>query len=494
MMPIMKHLLLTYFVTLSIFSSGQSINFSELSGKGDLKSSGHLTKDDKVMGYYFYFFNDRKSKTIGEYTMCITNLNLEIVREITIEQGLKTVLGEVVFNGTHFGIAFINAKDHRFEMFIYSNDGAFVRTKFITIPKMEFIKKQRVYFSDKSSLFAVENKGFLLCYERFLDRFTKEEFQYVGIDSTEDKILDLQLDKFNVTYEIVKVDKSYLNIINKYWSNTVGAARNFEYDRINLETGKLEAKVQLEDKEFTFRPRFLSYNDEQKKVILYGDYFKENSKVENDKPLGYSRWILQDKRIENKKFLDLDTEAGKFVDVNSNGKIDDVGYIFAEDFIELANGEVYLIGEGVASSGKTLKIRDLVAIKFNKDFEMQDVKIFEKEMRSLTRGNSETIAFYSAYSLANYFKKNLDYCYSQKSSDGNSFIFYYLDFITEKGYRGFTVNAIINQNGEFKVEKAKWSRDVHFRGYLKSKFGSILILDYNRRDKNLSAHIENYIL
>ena len=94
---------------------------------------------------------------------------------------------------------------------------------------------------------------------------------------------------------------------------------------------------------------------------------------------------------------------------------------------------VYLLGEGVTSSGGSLYIGSLVIIKFNKDFEMADVKIFEKSPRSLGIGNNQTYSSYSTFYLANYFRGRLNYCFTQKSNEGNDFILYYLDYKDEKG-------------------------------------------------------------
>ena len=151
------------------------------------------------------------------------------------------------------------------------------------------------------------------------------------------------------------------------------------------------------------------------------------------------------------KFFSFEKDLAKFMTIkNDNGKMENNSFLFVHEAIMLKNGKIFIIGEqykkavnegavaakaglgilvaaagggvAVAGGGNTkFVLLNLVCMEFDKDFNIKDVKTFEKEKESI--GLPAGYDFASG-SMVAYIMKSLglfDFVYAKKSTDKNGF-------------------------------------------------------------------------
>jgi hypothetical protein len=277
---------------------------------------------------------------------------------------------------------------------------------------------------------------------------------------------------------------------------------------LNLETGK-QLFEKSTDSKYRFYPASMSIMNDGK-GYLYGEFFDLNDNISTDKSKGFAFWGIDEKgKVLSEKYLSWDLELGKYLDVNSKGKIDDFGYMFLHNMIQTSDGSIYAIGEGykkVASalgiaakilsrnsdiSTIKIKVTDLIMIKFDKDFNVKEAKIYEKNSNNVELQSG--MEFVSAPLLGKMIKYNydeFDYAYTQTNKDVTSFTVTYSDFVRGKDYKGSTFNAISYNDGKITTDKINTKSDASRSYVLPSTQGSVLLLDIYRKAKKLEGHIE----
>lgn len=504
---------ITLVLLVSLIVSAQQVSLENIL-KPFKTSFGAIKEGTDVKGYYFFWASDKLDKGNYEWTLRFTDVALKTLKDVKLEESKKTRVLETSFNGTDLIILIYDDDENTFDYQVYGADGKkkYNYNRQLTKKDDRFLRTSYLAMSDDEKnykgLYPVEGKGFISNmpsredkdYTFQIDYFSTEkrkQWTYVpGMDGK--KFVGDYLGTFNgvVYLEVLKFSSM---MDGKPESSIVG---------LNLETGK-QLFEKSTDSKYRFYPASMSIMNDGK-GYLYGEFFDLNDNISKDKSKGFAFWGIDEKgKVLSEKYLSWDLELGKYLDVNSKGKIADFGYMFLHNMIQTSDGSIYAIGEGykkVASalgiaatllsrnsniSTIKIKVTDLIMIRFDKDFNVKEAKIYEKNSNNVELQSG--MEFVSAPLLGKMIKYNydeFDYAYTQTNKDVTSFTVTYSDFVRGKDYKGSTFNAISYNDGKITTDKINTKSDASRSYVLPSTQGSVLLLDIYRKAKKLEGHIE----
>lgn len=463
--------------------SSQTLNLGDFSINAKLLNSEAIMNGSSIYGYAFFLLTDKVDKDYNEYSLIITDPDLNKLKEVSFVKGKKFYLGSTAFNGTNLLIYFYNGSERKLDFQIYDMGGVLDYEMSVEISLKEQVKFNYDKFNgDIIKFFPIQGKGFVADIKRF-GKPSYNQIYFITKD----------IDKrWIYTHEHSQVS-SYTNFygvsdrnlfVKIVESHGYGEMPRSFITTIDLLSGKLVNKVRLIDDKFKFDPIRFSI-DKYERMFFVGEYFSLNSAVSKSTPLGYAVWVINDEgKIIQRVYLDLDTELSKFLNIKKNGKIEDFGFPFLHNVINLRNGETFLITEGIKGSN----ITDLILIKLDTTYKIESVKKIEK-----WHGR-----FYSeisnSYRNANYalMMGYFDYKYFQKSDSTDEFIIYYTDYLPNTKDFGRNITALYYNGIEYKKDYIRLRSDADYTSFLRSEIGKIIIFDYYKKEKRISTHLERF--
>ncbi|RYY56529.1 MAG: hypothetical protein EOO09_06205 [Chitinophagaceae bacterium] len=479
--------------------------------RATLRNSDAIREGSEVKGYYFYYESDRIDKRTREFTLRITDNNLATLKDIKFQDTKDTRVLESSFNGTDLIFLIFHEKERNFEYQVYGADGKKKFNYNRELSKKEIKYLELTYLADEEDtykgLYPIDGIGFISNmpsredkdYTFQVDFFgtdKKKQWTYIPTDGGKKNMGDYLGTHNGVVYMGVLEYNS--NLDQKPDSYIIG---------LDMATGRQLFKKPTDNGKYRFYPS--SMNVVGGKPYIFGEYFNLNANVIKDKSSGFMFLGIDEKgKLTSEKFNSWDLELGKFLDVSAKGRIADFGYMYVHQIIQVANGDVYAIGEGwkKAASGLgiaaqaigaggvaaiKIKVTDMIVIQFDKDFNVKGAKVYAKRDNSIELPQGAGLA--AGPALAKFIKYNyggFDYVYSQVNKDRTSFAVCYADWVKEKDYKGATFNAISYNDGKFSQDMIPTKSKATSSQVLPAEQGKVLILEYFKKEKRLSAHFE----
>ena len=511
----MKKLLsVVSFVLMLAFTANTQTMSIENVHKMALRNSDAIKEGTDVKGYYFFYVSDKIDKKTNEYTLRILDNTLKVLKDIKFQDSKHVTVLESSFNGSDLIFLFYDEDAKTFEYQVYGADGKkkFVYTRELTKKEKRYLEQSYLLINDDENtykgLYPVEGQGFIS-----------------NMPSREDKDYTFQIDFFSTekqrqwsftpTIGAKKFEGDYLGTFNGVvylevlkFSSRMDQNPESSIIGLSLETGK-----QLFDKptdgKYRFYPASMSVMNNGK-AYIYGEYFNPNANIAKDKSLGFAFWNIDDKgNIPSEKYCSWDLELGKFLNVNSKGKIEDFGFMYVHNILQTADGSIFAVGEGykkVASalgiaammltrnsniSTIKIKVTDMMLIKFDKDFNVKEAKIYDKNPNSVElQSGYEFVSTPYIGKMVKYYYGDFDYAYTQTNKDVTSFTVCYSDYVRGKDYKGGTFNSISYNDGKITTDRINTKSDATRAYVLPAKQGQVLILEYYKKAKRLDAHFE----
>jgi len=511
----MKKPLLIIVTLLSIVTiQSQTLSIDNVR-KAALRTSDAIKEGSDVKGYYFFYISDKIDKNTNEYTLRILDNNLKVLKDVKFQDSKYVTILESSFNGTDLIFLFYDSKEKTFEYQVYGADGnkrPFSYSRVLSNKEQKFLDATYLSLDDEEQtlkgLYPLEGKGFISNmpsreekdYTFQIDYFSTEKKKQWTYSPTEGgkKFIGDYLGNFNgVVYIEVLKFKSMTD--QKPDSYILG---------LDLETGK-QLFEKTTDAKYRFYPASISVLNAGK-AYIYGQYFDVDANISKDKALGFAFWGIDEKgKVISEKYCSWDLDIGKVLNVSAKGKIEDFGYLYVHHIVQMADGNIFAIGEGykkVASalgiaskmlsrnggmSTIKIKITDMAMIKFDKDFNVKDAKIYDKNSNTVELASGmEFVSAPLLGKLVKYTYGEFDYSYTQTNKDLTSFTVCYSDYEREKNYKGSTFNSISYNDGKITTDKIKTKSDATRSWVLPGKQGQVLVLDYYKKEKRLDTHLE----
>jgi hypothetical protein len=437
-----------------------------------------------------------------------------VLKDVKFQDSKHVRVLESSFNGTDLIFLLYNDDDNTFEYQVYGADGKqkFVYNRQLTKKEERYLEQTYLAMDDEEEtykgLYPIDNLGFISNmpsredkdYTFQVDFFSSEKRKQWTYTPTigGKKFIGDYLGTFNgVVY--IEVLKFTSMMDQKPESSIVG---------LSLETGK-QLFEKSTDSKYRFYPASMSLMNGGRSYI-YGEYFNSNGNISKDKSLGFAFWAVDDKGvILSEKYCSWDLELGKFLNVNSKGNIEDFGYMYVHNILQTADGNIFAIGEGykkVASalgiasklltrnggiSAIKVKVTDMILIKFDKDFNVKEAKIYDKNSNNIElQSGMEFVSAPILGKLIKYTYGKFDYSYTQSNKDNTSFTICYSDYVRGKDYKGGTFNSISYNDGKVTTDRINTKSDATLSYVLPGKQGQVLVVDYFRKAKKMDAHFE----
>lgn len=485
--------------------------------KVHLRNSDAIKEGSEVKGYYFFYVSDKIDRKTNEYTLQITDNNLTKLKDIKFQDSKHVTVLESSFNGTDIIFLIYNDDARTFEYQVYGADGKKKYTYNRQLTKKEERYLEMSYLANDDDehnykgLYPIDGKGFISNmpsredkdYTFQVDFFSTEkrkQWTYTPTIGGKKFIGDyLGCNNGVVYFEVLKFGSL---MDSKPESSIVG---------LSLENGKQVFEKSTEEGKYKFYPASMSVLSDGR-AVLFGEYFNPNGNLIKDKSLGFAFVGIDDKgTFTSEKYCSWDLDLAKYMSVSAKGKIDEIGFMYLHNIFQTADGNVFAIGEGykkvasalgiaskVLSMGRSsgistvkAKVTDMVLIRFDKDFNVKDAKIYDKNANTQELpGGMEFVSTPMIGKLLKYTYGEFDYAYSQINKENTSFTICYSDYVRGKDYKGGTFNSISYNEGKITTDKINTKSDASSSSVMPGKQGQVLILDYYKKAKRLDAHFE----
>lgn len=512
----MKNIVFAAGMTLAAFCpQAQKLSIENVH-KVTLRNSDAIKEGSDVKGYYFFYVSDKIDKRTNEYTLQITDNNLVKLKDVKFQDSKHVTVLESSFNGSDLIFLLYNDDERTFEYQVYGADGKkkYTYNRQLTKKEERYLDMTYLAMDDDENtykgLYAIEGKGFI---SNMPSREDKDYTFQVDFFSTEKRkqwtyIPTLGGKKFIGDYLGCHNGVVYIEVLK--YSGMMDGNPESSIVGLSLENGKQLFEKSTAEGKYKFYPASMSVLNDGK-AILFGEYFNPNGNVVKDKSLGFAFLGIDDKgKILSEKYCTWDLELGKFLNVTAKGKIEDFGFMYLHNIFQTADGNVFAIGEGykkVASAlgiasralsmgrggASTMKARvtDMILLRFDKDFNVKDAKIFDKNANTQELpGGMEFVSTPLMGKMLKYMYGKFDYAYSQTNKDNTSFTICYSDYVRGKDYKGSTFNSISYNEGKITTDKINTKSDATSSSVMPGKQGQVLILDYYKKAKRIDVHFE----
>ncbi|MFL5741067.1 MAG: DUF6770 family protein [Flavisolibacter sp.] len=515
MKKILTSLLFLPILCLCICSQAQSKLSIDKVYNVTLKNSGTIIANEQIKGYYFLYQSDKIDKKTNEYTLQIVDENLNKLKDIKFQDSKDIVLLESAFNGTAMSFAFFNDKEKTLEYRLYGMDGkqSFSYSKELDKKSEEYFKMQLASKeseeSENQNEFDIPGKGFLSVtplrenkkYTYDVTFYSSEKKRTWTFNPIEDgKFATAQFLGANdsvALFEVLTKEK----LMSKEMQSTILG--------ISLENGRKVFDVRSQDGKNQLYPMNIASFAGSNNFLVSGPYYEGTDDVLRDKNDGMGVWVMNSQgKILSSKYMSWTKDISKYLKVDEKGRISDLGYVYIHRIIQTDDGKVFAICEGYKKvadglgiamnvlgggyrAGVTkLKITDMLMIQLSKNFEVTGAKIYEKNSNSFSLSTGSD--FVTPHTMAVIAKASgaFDYTYTQVGKDHASFTSAYTDYERTKGYKGMTFNSISYYGGKISTDKIDLKTEASNLRVLPAKPGSVLMMEYFKKDKRLDLHME----
>jgi len=483
--------------------------------KVTLRNSGTIIENEQIKGYYFLYMSDKVDKHTNQYTLQIVDENLNKIKDIKFTDSKDIVLLESSFNGASLGFLFYNDKENTLDYRLYNMDGkqSYTYSKVLDKKSEQWFKMQMKMSSSEESenknVFDIPSKGYISVtplrenknYTYDVTFYASDKRRSWTYNPVEDgKFAAAQYLGANDSVALIEV-LSKEKLMSKDMETTIVG--------INLSNGRKAFEVRNTDGKYQLLPMNISRLRNSNDFLVVGLYYDGGDKIMKDKSDGLGIWLMDNKgKVVKSKYVSWDKDLAKYLKMDQKGRISDLGYLYIHRIMQTDDGKVFAIGEGYKkvadgvgialnvltqsySAGVTkLKITDMLMLEMSPNFDLTNAQIYEKNNNSFSLNTGSD--FSSPHTLAMAAKAfgAFDYTYTQMGSGNASFSSAYTDYEKSKGYKGMVFHSISYYDGKISNDKINLKTDATNLVVLPAKPGSVLLIEYFKKDKRLDLRME----
>lgn len=484
-----------------------------------LRNSGSILEKGQIKGYFFFYQSDKIDRHTNEYTLQILDENLNKVSSIKFEDSKKISLLESAYNGGSLSFLFKNEDTKTLDMKIYDLDGKLKYTYSREYDKRteELMKQYETLHTDEGmnkNLFDQGDQGYVSVlpmrdgkqrtYEvDYYSSQTRKQWTYVPSDDAEKYAMAEYLGSTDSLIILEVMKKNHL-LSNKITAHLVG---------VNFITKKKVFDLDNTTDAYTFVPSSVVPLAGTGKMMVMGSYFDKDENIGKDFSRGLAIYeIGTDGKVLSKVYNTWAGDFGRYLPTNSKGKIEHVGYLYIHKLIRTPDNKLFVVGEGykrVANAGgialtalgalggvrtnagvTKIMVTDLAIMEFNSQYKVTNATIYDKHDH--TEVSSALSDYNSQHVLAMYLKMigAFDYDFTTMNADKSNFTVCYSDYERTSEYKGRTFNAIRYNGTKFNSDKIELKSKASTMRVFPAKAGSIMILEYFKKDKRLDFRLE----
>jgi hypothetical protein len=499
----MKRLLKTLIVALLLHQCVHAQGKLEIQNvySVNLRSSGPILEGDQVKGYYFFYQTDNVNRKTNEYTLQILDVNLNKLKDIRFENTKTVKLYESSYNGNSLVFMFYDEETRMLDYRIYGINGdlKWNYTRKIDKKSEEYFEAYKGQTEDafyNQHLYDIGDKGFIslipvkdgrrFSYE--ISFFSTNEKKTWSYESSESENFT------SATFIGSNGFAAYFQVAR--FKGMFGGKSKADLLSIDLSNGSKLFQTELETNRLKLIPGGISVINNSNNIVVMGPYYENNDRPSPERGLGIGLWVIDGRgKILAANNNSWQSDISKLVKVDSKGRIDGLGNIVFHKFLQTSDGNFFVIGEGYRYSGLSFKISDIVIFQLDEKFKLQYAGIYDKPEKSMNvysaalktgGGNGGNLAS-GMFSYANAL---FDYSFTQMGRNKNSFITTYLTEEKSKEYKGPVLNSITYDDNRYTTGKIKLKSEATRTFTMPAKPGSIVIVDYYKKEKRLDVRME----
>lgn len=485
-----------------------------------LRNSGSIIEKGQIKGYFFLYQSDKIDKHTNEYTLQILDENLNKVSNIKFEDSKKLSLLESAYNGGSLSFLFKNEDNKTLDMKIYDLNGKLKYSYSRDFDKKtdELMKQYETLHTDEGmnkNVFDLGDQGYVSVlpmrdgkqrtYEvDIYSSQTRKQWTYIPSDD-EEKYASAEYLGSTDSLIVLEVMKRNRAMSGKITAHFVG---------VNFVTRKKVFDIDNGNDNYTFVPATVVPMPGTSTMMVMGSYFDRSQNVVKDFSKGLAVYeIGTNGKVLSKVYNSWAGDFAKYLPTNSKGKIENVGYLYIHKLIRTPDNKLFVVGEGykrqASASGIALTtlaalggvrtnefgvtkitITDLAIMEFNDQYKVINATIYDKHDHTAIAGAVSDEA--SQHLLAMYLKSvgAFDYEFTTGEADNSSFAVCYSDYERSSEYKGQTFNAVRYNGTKFSTDKIELKSKASLMRVFPAKPGSIMILEYFKKDKRLDFRLE----
>ncbi len=482
-----------------------------------LRNSGTISAQGQIKGYFFLYQSDKIDRHTNEYTLQVLDENLNKVNSIKFEDSKTLTLLESAYNGTSLSFLFKNEDSKTLDMKIYSLEGKLKYTYSRQFDKKtdDLMKQYETLHTDEGTnknVFDLKGLGYVSVlpmrdgsqrtYE--VDYYSSEnrkQWTYVPSDDEEKYAFAEYLGSTDslIIIEVMKKNKAFSG---KPTAHLIG---------LNFITKKKIFDIEDSKEQYKIVPASISPLPNGNMLVM-GSYYDREQNISKDFGLGLAMYELSTSgKVINRVFNSWAGDFARYLPANSNGKIDDIGYLYVHRLIRTPDNTLFVVCEGykrqASASGIALTalgamaggggsgvtkivVTDLVVMEFNPQYKVTAATIYNKKHNTAVAGAMSD--YNSQHAIANYLKMmgSFDYEFTTGEADNSSFSICYSDYERTSEYKGRTFNAIHYTGTKFTTDKIELKSKASTSKVFPAKAGSVMILEYFKKEKRLDFRLE----
>ncbi|HXD76641.1 MAG TPA: DUF6770 family protein [Puia sp.] len=484
-----------------------------------LRNSGTIMAKGQIKGYFFLYVSDKIDKHTNEYTLQILDENLNKVQSIKFDDAKKLSLLESAYNGNSISFLFKNEDTKTLDMKVYDFDGKLLYTYSRDFDKKTdaLMKQYETLHTDEGmnkNVFDVGDQGYvsvlpmrdgkMRTYEvDFYSSDSKKQWTYVPTDDVE---------KYAMAEYLGCTDSLIiLEVLKK--SHVMGGDISSHLIGINFVTKRKQFEIDGTNDQYNLVPASVVQMDEGK-FMMMASYYDKDQNIVKDFSRGLAIYEISTAgKVLVKAYNSWAGDMARYLPTNSKGKIDDVGYLYIHRLIRTPDNRLFVVGEGykrqanaagialnslsIIAGGRTtsvgntkIVVTDLVMMEFNPKYKVTNATIFDKTKNTAIASNMAD--YNSQHLLAEYLKMTgaFDYAFTTGEPDNSNFEVCYNDWERSSEYHGETFNAIKYNGKKFTTDKIQLKSKASMMHVFPAKGGSIMIMEYFKKEKRLDFRLE----
>lgn len=493
---------------LSVFClKAQEKTLNEITSFKIRNSGAFIDGNYDVDGYYFFYEVDKLKKGQREFALKILDNNLNEIATKSYVDNKHTRLIQSKFNNQALMFGMVNEKEREYTLVSFDNQGNQQKPIKIPFTNKEYKWMENMLkFGQYNFLYSIDNKGFI--FNQIKDnKKLGYSLRYIPTDGGEAWTYDSPAESKDILM-INPIQANEKVVIAAETSKPSLLSQKFEYRILVLDasTGKLLFTKEHNNED----PRLISNAliTKEDQIILMGQYFASGDNIYKDKEKGlfanitnFSGEVISDHKLSWEKDMD------ELLPVASNGKERRNSYVYFHNMVRTQDGSYYFIGEifrktasaggiamaalGGGGSVTQLTITDAVIFKFDKEFNLKDIKLIEKgksRAPSMSDFGSPLLNAHMLNALGAF-----DYEFTQIDTDRDRFYVAFIDYERLDGEKDkFAYKSVNYKDGEITEDKVYLDnpdKKISVR-VLPGKLGYVMLLEYNKKEKSIKTHLE----
>ena len=493
------------------------------------KQSGTIIEEDKIVGYYIFYFKEKQDKKTSTYEIELFDDNYNSLKSFEVTRPKNTYMLEMVFNGEVFMLHFYDGKTG-YEFVTYNREGEVMGSKTIPVKEIGYWELNRASTNiqsatENTTIFPTGTTGFVR--QSFTKGENRRKFGYeiVAYNNEMEELWSYGSDPASEIIEAADLTDVTTTIIAATVTKKNGMMTK-KMDTycllLNAQTGKLIKEISMGGAEEGKKSLLKTFVDEQKEtILLIGEFYKAGDDVLKDKSQGLfiDEISMSGSLLTNTEYKwkgDIDKFKQENLDEEDKKEADKPFYMFFHDVVRTSDGRLYLIAEQFrkqvsagATAGNVLvgltggssnvanfevRLGNMVVIEFDKSNKMTDFDLIMKRKTSVALpagAGMWNISFLGYYINS---MGAFDYAFTSSDVKSDRFSVVYID-ANRKEEKGATnsdlmVGVIQIDGGERTNSRVPINMESRFWWIQAAKPGYISVGEYFRKEKKIDLRLE----